>query len=138
MSQYFNTLEITRGFLTALTGSLFIYLAHWGVDHALVHTVLGLLFLYLLLPASAAIWFWTGFFSGIFWFWWIGLSFIHYQLPWAIPFAILAIGLGYGVIFWLIAKIAFSVERLALSYKNRSFSAEKPSKTPHSSLLTPH
>ena len=52
------------------------------------------------------VWFSYGFFIGILWFWWIGLSFQHYHMPWAIPFVILFVGLGYGIIFWMIAKIS--------------------------------
>ena len=47
----------------------------------------------------------TGFFLGIFLFYWIGLSFRYYNLTWLIPFIILFTGLGYGLIFWLLNKI---------------------------------
>ena len=49
--------------------------------------------------------FFTGFFIGIFWFWWIGLSFRYYNLTWMIPFVIFFIGIGYGIIFWGLNKI---------------------------------
>jgi len=116
MSQYFNTLEITRGFLTALAGSLFIYLSYWGIEQPLIHTLLGLAFFYFLLSSPSSVWLWTGFFIGLFWFWWIGLSFIHYQMPWAIPFVVIAIGAVYGLLFWGIAKFAEIVEKLLQKY----------------------
>jgi len=47
----------------------------------------------------------TGFFIGVFWFWWIGLSFRYYNLTYFIPVVILFIGTGYGIIFWIIEKI---------------------------------
>ncbi len=47
----------------------------------------------------------TGFFLGVFLFYWIGLSFRYYNLIWLIPFIILFLGLGYGLIFWLLNKI---------------------------------
>ena len=47
----------------------------------------------------------SGFWIGIFWFWWIGLSFRYYNLTWMIPFVIFFIGIGYGIIFWIINKI---------------------------------
>ena len=47
----------------------------------------------------------SGFWIGIFWFWWIGLSFRYYSLTWMIPFIILFIGIGYGIIFWGLNKI---------------------------------
>lgn len=49
--------------------------------------------------------FWSGFFIGFFWFHWIALSFIHYQLSYLIPLVILGIGLIYGILFWMIAFI---------------------------------
>jgi apolipoprotein N-acyltransferase len=45
--------------------------------------------------------FFGGFLIGIFWFWWIGYSFIYYELTYLIPFIILSIGLIYGVLFYL-------------------------------------
>ncbi len=47
----------------------------------------------------------TGFFLGIFLFYWIGLSFRYYNLTWLIPFIVLFLGIGYGLIFWLLNKI---------------------------------
>ena len=92
------------GLIIALLGSLFIYLAAVGLSLPLVNTIAGLLSLYLLLGSSTKVWFWSGFFFGLFWFWWVGLSFIHYHMPWAIPIVILFIATVYGGIFWLIAK----------------------------------
>ena len=110
MRQYFNTLEITRGFLVALVGSLFLYLSHWGIGQPMLHTLLGIAFFYLLLPLPPRLWFWTGFFGSLFWFWWIGLSFIHYHMPWAIPFVLLFIAIVYGTLFWAIATLAKKAE----------------------------
>ncbi len=55
--------------------------------------------------------FWSGFFIGIFWFWWIGLSFRFYDLSYLIPFVIIGIGLIYGVVFRLIAIFGFPLYR---------------------------
>jgi len=44
----------------------------------------------------------SGFFIGLFWFWWIGLSFRYYELSYLIPFVIFAIALIYAVVFFLI------------------------------------
>ena len=46
----------------------------------------------------------TGFFIGIFWFYWIGLSFRYYNFTWMIPIIILLIGIAYGTIFWGLNK----------------------------------
>ena len=111
------------GFGIAFSGSLFIYLSSFGIDLPLFNTLSGLLSLYLLLTSGPKTWFFSGFFFGLLWFWWVGLSFIHYQMPWVIPFVILFIATVYGGIFWLIAKIAFSVQRLAFRYGKKEFNS---------------
>ena len=104
--QYFSTFEITRGFFIALLSSAFIYLDYWGISYPLLTTFFGLISLYLLLQEERKTWFFSGFFIGIFWFWWILVSFKHYEMIWAIPIGLLVIAFSYGVLFWLIAKIA--------------------------------
>ncbi|NPA11609.1 MAG: apolipoprotein N-acyltransferase [Epsilonproteobacteria bacterium] len=54
----------------------------------------------------------SGFFLGLLLFWWIGGSFKYYSLSYLIPFAALGIGLGYGILFWLIGKILKSLKKL--------------------------
>ena len=90
----------------AVTGSAFLYLSHFGITVLWLNTLLGLLFFYLLLPANARTWFFTGALLSLLWFWWIALSFLHYNMAWAIPFLLLFIALIYGTLFWLIAKTA--------------------------------
>ena len=99
------------GIAIALTGSAFLYLSYIGIVLPWLNTLLGLLFFYLLLPANARIWFFTGTFLSLFWFWWIALSFFHYHMAWAIPLVLLLIALVYGTLFWLIAKTASLIER---------------------------
>lgn len=112
MSQYFNTLDITKGFWTALFSSAFIYLDHWGLSHPFFNTILALTSLFLLLLGDKKIWFWYGVFTGILWFWWITLSLKHYGYTWALPIGILFIAVVYGLLFWLIAFIADSSTKL--------------------------
>ena len=106
ISQYFSTLVLTRGFLIALLASTFIYMEYWEVSHPILTTLFGLLSLYLLLDSNKKVWFWSGAFVGLFWFWWIVVSFKHYEMLWAIPIAQFFISLTYGLLFWFIAKIA--------------------------------
>lgn len=101
--QYLSTFELTRGFFIALLSALFIYLEHWTEPLPLLTTFSGLLALYLLLKANAKTWLFSGFFIGLFWFWWVGLSFEHYQMPWAIPIVIFAMGVLYALLFGLVA-----------------------------------
>ena len=44
----------------------------------------------------------SGFLISLVWFWWIGYSFVHYDLVFLIPLVLLAIGILYGVLFYLI------------------------------------
>ncbi|SFV51571.1 Apolipoprotein N-acyltransferase [hydrothermal vent metagenome] len=104
--QYISTFVLIRGFAISLFSSAFIYLNYYGFSSALLNTLLAIISLYLLLQQDKKTWFWYGFFIGILWFWWIGLSFKHYHMIWAIPFVILFVGLAYGIIFLCIAWIA--------------------------------
>ena len=104
--RYFSTLEITRGFLVALLGSVFIYLEYWSHTYSFFITIFGISSLILLMASNKKIWLISGFFTGIFWFWWIALSFKHYHMIWAIPIVVIAMGLLYAVIFWFIAWIS--------------------------------
>ncbi len=75
---------------------------HFGLVFPWLQTFLGLLALYFWLTLPRPALFWSGFFTGLFWFWWIGLSFRYYDLAWMIPIVIPAVALVYGLIFWLI------------------------------------
>lgn len=101
--RYFNTLELTKGFLIALLSSAFIYLNHWGFSHPIINTILGILTLSWLLREGQKVWFISGTFIGLFWFWWIAMSLKHYGYLWAIPIEILLISFIYGALFWVFA-----------------------------------
>ncbi len=53
-----------------------------------------------------------GFFIGLFWFWWIGLSFRYYSLGWMIPVVVLLVATGYGLIFWMIQKLLLFFQKI--------------------------
>ncbi|HEY9128762.1 MAG TPA: apolipoprotein N-acyltransferase, partial [Sulfurovum sp.] len=110
ISQYFSSLELTKGFLIALLSSCFIYLNHWGFSYPIINTILGIMTLYLLLQEDQKVWFIAGTFIGLFWFWWIALSLKHYGYIWAIPAEILVISFIYGSLFWV---FAWSAEKLS-------------------------
>lgn len=115
ISRHFTTFHITRGFFTALSASAFLYLAWAGYSHPLLNTIAGVLALYLLLSGGQKVWVVSGFFIGIFWFWWIMMSFRLYGFPWAIPIGILLMGLIYAFLFWAAAAIsAFTEKRFHL------------------------
>ncbi|MDD3591811.1 MAG: apolipoprotein N-acyltransferase [Sulfurovum sp.] len=112
IGQYFNTFDITRGFFIAFLLSAFIYLHHFGFSTPVINTLLGVSGLYLLLGSARQSWFWSGLFVGILWFWWIILSFKHYQMLWAIPIGLLMIALIYGLLFWTIAYLSEKLSSL--------------------------
>ncbi|AKF25534.1 acyltransferase [Sulfurovum lithotrophicum] len=130
---YFSTFVLTRGLSIALLGSAFIYLEHWGFSVLWLNTILGISFLYLLLSSDRSIWLITGFFLGIFWFWWIALSFKHYHMPWAIPIVVIVMGLLYGTLFW---AIAFLAEKIPTINKSVAIQLKPTLFTLHSSLFT--
>jgi len=125
--QYFTTLEITRGLFIALLGSAFIYLSYWDFSTPLLNTILGLLTLYFLLRSETKTWFFTGAFLGFFWFWWISLSLIHYDMIWAAPIVILIIMGTYGLMFafiaWISEKVTsiFTIQHSLLSLTIKAF-----------------
>lgn len=112
ISQYSSNFELTKGFFIALLSSGFIYLNHWGFSHPLLNTALGITTLYLLLKEEKRVWFFSGAFIGLFWFWWIALSLQHYGMVWAVPIEIAIIMLSYGVLFWLLAWISEKITAL--------------------------
>ncbi len=106
IEKYFTTYSITAGFLIASLGSIFIYLEWLIAPNSPIETISAILFFYLLIQAEKVVWFWSGFFISFLWFWWILMSFIHYDMVWAIPLGLLFISSVYGFIFWTITKIA--------------------------------
>jgi len=110
IGKYFTTYSITAGFFIALLGSVYLYLAWFDLSNAILETISALLFFWLLLQSDRKVWFWSGFFIALLWFWWIMVSFKHYHMVWAIPIGLLFVSLVYGGIFWFIAMAA---ERLS-------------------------
>ena len=86
---------------------------HFGLHFAYLQTFLGALALYFWLTLERPALFWSGFFTALFWFWWIGLSFRYYDLVWMVPFVIAGVGLVYGLIFWLIGFLGHPLLRAA-------------------------
>lgn len=105
ISRHFTTNNITRGFFIAFLSAGAIYLDWIGVVSYLINTILGIITIYLLLKNNRKVWFWSGFFIGALWFWWMSVSFFNYGFPWAIPLGVLFPAIVYGIIFWTVAKI---------------------------------
>lgn len=101
--------------------SLFIFLDLLNLKYianlGLLSAIIGL---YILLKSDRKIWFWSGFFIGLFWFYWISFSLIYYNFGYLIPIEILGICLIYGSIFlavsWLESIYIKSIFLLFASY----------------------
>jgi apolipoprotein N-acyltransferase len=113
LKHYFTTPAISLGFLSALTASAFIYMAHFGLHCPWLQTGLGLFTLWLWLIFQPHALFWSGFFTAILWFWWIGLSFRYYDLTWMIPFVVLSIAFVYAILFRIVAILPHVALRAA-------------------------
>ena len=97
--EYFNKTIIIKGLYNAILLSAFIYLSHFNFEYKFIHTILALLGLYNLLTCERKTLFFTGFFVGIFWFYWVSFSFVYYNLSYLIPLMILLFALAYGFLF---------------------------------------
>lgn len=96
---------IIKGFTTAILLSLFIYLSYFNIEIKIINTILGLLGIYFLLTIPRNALFISGFFTGIFWCWWMSVSLQYYDVQYLTPVLIIGIGLIYGIIFYLFAII---------------------------------
>ena len=72
---YFTLKFIIKGFMISILLSLFIFLDLLNLKYianlGLLSAIIGL---YILLKSDRKIWFWSGFFIGLFWFYWISFS----------------------------------------------------------------
>ena len=100
--EYFNKTMIIKGLIAALLFSASLYLSNFGMDYKIINTIFALISLYFLLSIPRVALFYTGFFVGLFWFYWISLSFQYYGLSFLIPIVILGIALLSALIFLLI------------------------------------
>ena len=103
LKSFFSLNELKTASVLALCFSAFIYLFHFGYTPYLLNTILGLYAFYLLFKSNRKTLFFAGFFIGFLWFYWIGFSFIYYDMTWAVPLNALGFALIYGFIFWLIS-----------------------------------
>ena len=101
--------------------SLFIFLDLLNLKYianlGLLSAIIGV---YILLKSDRKIWFWSGFFIGLFWFYWISFSLVYYNFGYLIPIEILGICLIYGSIFlavsWLESIYIKAIFLLFASY----------------------
>jgi apolipoprotein N-acyltransferase len=97
---YSITSNIIKAFFTALLLSAFIYLDYFGFHSQILCSLFALAGFWMLLGQGRSEAFWTGFFVGVLWFYWIALSFRYYgDTTWLIPFIIALIAGCYGLFF---------------------------------------
>ncbi len=90
-----------KSIIFSISMSLFIYFEYLNLTNLFVNTIIGLFGFFLLFKLSKKELFFSGFFIGILWFWWIGYSFIYYDLLYLIPFVLIGIGVVYGILFFI-------------------------------------
>ncbi|BCD68568.1 apolipoprotein N-acyltransferase [Nitratiruptor sp. YY09-18] len=110
-SGYSTIKLLIKSFLIALLLSAFLFLEYFGIKSRLLLSLFGIFGFYLLINCKRL--FWVGFFIGLFWFWWIGMSFRYYDLKVFVPIAIIFIALFYGVLFKIIESIARIAAKIA-------------------------
>ncbi len=85
--------------LTATLFSAFIYFEYFGISNKLINTFFGLgaIALLLYIPKKAVLV--SGFFIGLFWFYWIGYSFKYQGVGYMEPIVTLSFGIIYLIFF---------------------------------------
>lgn len=106
---YFTRIYIIKAFVIALFLSAFIYLSYFEITLRPLNSLLAIAGFYFLLGENRVVWFWSGLFIGLLWFYWISFSFVYYDLSFLIPFVILGVALVYALLFWLIGRIGSSI-----------------------------
>ena len=117
LNGHFSTKIIIKAFVGAFLLSNFIFLAM--AENQILNFIspfLTLAGIYIIINLSRAGFFAAGFFTGILWFYWIGFSFIYYELVWLIPFVILFVALVYGLLFWIASFPSFVALRAVLLF----------------------
>jgi apolipoprotein N-acyltransferase len=119
IKKYFTTNHIIEGFFIAICLSSFIYIEHFklldGYFLQALNSFLGVFGLYRLIKANTPTWFFVGFFIGVFWFWWMGVSFNYYNLPYLVVPVVILIGIFIGLVFLFAAYIASFLSKIVES-----------------------
>ncbi|MGB5867155.1 MAG: apolipoprotein N-acyltransferase [Arcobacteraceae bacterium] len=91
-----------KSVLTALCFSFFLYSDYFGIKVEFINTLFAIMGIVALFYLKKKELFATGFLISVLWFWWVGYSFVYYDLSYLIPLAITGISLVYGVLFYFI------------------------------------
>lgn len=107
---------IIKGFITALLFSAFIYFEHFNLTNIFINTLFITIAYILIIIIDKKSLFFAGFFTGLFWFWWVSMSFRYYDLAYLMPLIILVFAFAYGILFYLTAIINKFYIRAILFY----------------------
>jgi len=116
IKSFFSFQELKMAMILAISFSSFIYLFHFGYESYLLNTIIGLYAFYLLLIQNRKTLLFAGFFIGLFWFYWIGFSFIYYDMAWVVPLNALGFGFIYALIFWIVSWPKFVFYRAGMLF----------------------
>ena len=107
MKRYFNTYSLKFSLIVSFFLVVPLYFIHFGVNSLILNTIsifIGLIIFYKIEIYTYPL---IGFFTSIFWLWWISLSFIYYDLTFLIPFVIIGIGGFYFLLFLFLTFLRF-------------------------------
>lgn len=103
-NEYFTLNYINKGFCCAFFLSNFIFVSFApNLFLEFISPFVAIYGLFLLIKETKQVFFWCGFFVGLFWFYWISFSLIYFDLSYLIPFEILGIAFFYGILFRICA-----------------------------------
>jgi len=114
--QKYTKNSIINGFIVSILFSSFIYFEYFDISNKFVNTVLVLISYILFVILDKKSIFFTGFFIGILWFWWVSYSLVYYELIYLIPLVLLSFGLVYGILFYITAIVDNIFVRIVLIY----------------------
>lgn len=108
LKRYFSTKIIINAFVGAFMLSNFIYLSIFESKILeFISPFLTIFGIFIIINLNRIGFFLSGFFVGILWFYWIGFSFIYYDLVYLSPFVVVGIGMVYGFMFFLSSLPSF-------------------------------
>jgi len=96
-------MQVLIAIIGAISFSLFLYIEYFDFYYPLLNSLLAILGFWAIFKISPKNGFYFGFLVGVFWFWWIGVSLMYYNLSIYIPLVILLVGIIYGGIFYLLS-----------------------------------
>ena len=105
---------LINGLIAAILFSSFIYFEYFELTNKLVNTLFILIAYFMFITLDKRSMFFTGFFIGILWFYWISYSFEYYDMKYLMPIIIIAVAFVYGLLFYLSAYFSNIFIRILL------------------------